>query len=407
MMYYLTLAFRNIFRNARRTIISCLVISIGIAALILIDAIFLGTRNNVITSNTSSFLGLAQIHNGDFKETSDANKTINNYKEIETSLSRESEVAHYTGRAVSIGMASSAANVRTVMLTGINPETEQHVSRLSQVIVDGDYISGSDERGFLIGDRLAEILDVSLGDRVVVTGNQANNGSLFQELFRVTGIFHFNIREMDTGMIFAHVKTVQRLLNIGDNYHEIAIQFKNIDFVEQKDNTFFDRYSVSGNQCESWHQYLPELKSYLDASQYVSIVAGFFLFLIVSFGIVNTIFMSLYERMFEFGIMRSMGTRSFKMVSLILYEVGALALLGALLGSLFGFIVTFILSNVGMDYRGVEFAGATMTEILYPILHVKQFIIYPLSAFILTVLVGVYPALFSVRVPISRMLREY
>ena len=116
------------------------------------------------------------------------------------------------------------------------------------------------------------------------------------------------------------------------------------------------------------------------------------LFGIVAFGIINTLFMSLYERMFEFGVLRAVGTRPAGVRRLIVFEAGSLAVFSIVMGTVLGFVSPSLVSRIGIDYRGIEFAGTTFSDLLYPVLDGRQFIIYPAAVFFFTLLVGLYPA---------------
>ncbi len=133
---------------------------------------------------------------------------------------------------------------------------------------------------------------------------------------------------------------------------------------------------------------------------------GIILFGIVAFGIINTLFMSLYERLFEFGVLRAVGTRPSGVRKLIVFEAGALSILSIIIGSILGFIITFIVTKTGIDYRGIEFAGTTFHELIYPVIHFQQFIIYPAALFLFTLFIGLYPALIAGRMSIANALRK-
>ena len=137
-------------------------------------------------------------------------------------------------------------------------------------------------------------------------------------------------------------------------------------------------------------------------------IVGVILFGVVSLGIINTLFMSLYERMFEFGVLRALGTRPFSMGRLIVFEAGGLAVISIVLGLIIGFFVTYLVAQIGIDYIGIEYEGVTFTELLYPVLELRQFIIYPVLVFFFTMLVGLYPAFYAGRLnPVDAMRRSF
>lgn len=406
MWMFIKLAWRNIFRNKRRTIIAGMAIGIGLASLIFVDALWIGMESNMIKSATSSFLGEGQIHHIDFRETQEVEYTINNLDDILSQLSKEDIVKYYTRRTMAFAMISSPANVQSIIFVGINPVNEQNLSQLDEALVEGTFFKDSNERDLLIGSELANILEVSLRDRLVITVAQAKTGDLSQEMFRVSGIYHFNIPEMDKGMAFARLEKAQEMLALGSDVHEIALKFVDPSYGRDKTLDFWKKYSQNDNEAVGWTVLLPQLEAAFELSQFSTLITALILFGVVSLGIINTLFMSIHERMFEFGIIRAVGTRPFGVLRLILLEAGALAVISIILGNLLGFISTYLVSKIGIDYTGIEFVGVTFRELLYPVLKVQQFIIYPIWVFIFTIIAGLYPAVYAAKMSPAEAMRK-
>jgi ABC-type lipoprotein release transport system permease subunit len=406
MWFDMKLAWRNILRNKRRTFIAGIAIGVGLGAMIFTDAVMIGMKDNMIKSATESFLGEGQIHRHGFRLTQEVDKTVNNLEWIVSHLEKDEAIEQFTLRTATFGMITSPANVSSIMLYGINPQTEKHLSQIDDVIMDGNYFTEDGERDIIIGSDLAELLEVGIGDRTVITVTQAHSGELSQEMFRVSGIYHFNVKEMDSGMAFVRLSKAQEMLGIGKAVHEIALKFKDIRFAAKKDNIFWSKYSVNGNEAVSWTELLPQLKAMLGIFWISLLVMAIILFGIVAFGIVNTLFMSLYERMFEFGVIRAVGTRPSAVRRLILLEAGALSLLSIAMGILLGFVITLIFVKVGIDYRGIEIAGTSIHEMLYPVIHIQQYLIYPVAVFIFTLFIGLYPATVASKMHIAEALRK-
>jgi ABC-type lipoprotein release transport system permease subunit len=400
------LAWRNVFRNKRRTIIAGIAIGVGLAALIFTDALMQGMKTNMIQSATAAYSGQGQIHRRGFRTTEQVELTINDADQVLAALRREKSVEAFTRRAVSFGMVTSPANLSSVIFVGVDPETEPLLSHVRANIQKGSFFANTAEGDIVIGNELADLLEVSLGDRVVVTVSQANTGSLAQEMFRVSGIYSFNIKEMDRGFAFVRLPAAQKMLGIDGGVHEIAIKFKSIRFAAEKDNPFWKRYSTNGNEAVSWTVLFPQLEGVLRMLWVSLAFVAVVLFGIVAFGIINTLFMSLYERMFEFGVIRAIGTRPGGVRRLVVFEAGALAVLSILMGTVLGFALTFAASKIGIDYRGIEFAGTTFYNLLYPEIRAEQFLIYPAAVFFFTVLVGFYPAGAAARLRIAEALRK-
>ena len=406
MWMYLKLAWRNLLRNKRRTFIAGTAIGIGLAALIFYDGMMIGMENNMIGTATSSFMGEAQIHADDFLETQDVELTIRNFADVTSNLEKEEIVEVFTPRAMAFSMLSSAGNVSAVQLYGVVPESEAQLSKIDDAISEGEFFSGDSKRDIVIGSKLAELLEVQIGDRVVATASQAETGELSQELFRVSGIYTFGDRALDGGLAFVRLPVAQEMLGIGGDVHEIAIKFTDIQLSRVDTLAFWEKYSEGGNEAKSWTKLFPQLEAVFEMSEMAKGIVGMILFAIVALGIINTLFMSLHERMFEFGVIKAIGTRPFKIAQLIIFEAAFLSIISIVIGSAISLAVNSYVGHVGLDYRGMEFLGTTVQELIYPVMNVEQYITYPIWVFILTSIVGIYPAVHAARLKPADAMRR-
>ncbi len=400
------LAWKNLLRHKRRSIIAATAMGIGLAALIFADALWLGMEHNMVKTATASFLGDGQIHREGFSDEQAVDLTINQLDAVVANLRREGIVAHFTLRTFAFGMITSPATVAAVNLVGVEPSTERYLSQIDDAIIEGAYFEGSNLRDIVMGEELVERLEVGLNDRVVVTMAQAGSGDLSQEMFRVSGIYRFADEGMNSGMAFIRLGKAQQMLALGAGAHEIALKFIDSISAEDQNLLFWKTYSQGGNKARSWTEVLPEVQAMFEMSKFSKYIMGFVLFGVVVFGIVNTLFMSLYERMFEFGVLRAIGTRPFGMARLILFEAGALAVLGIILGTIFGFCVTLIFSTIGIDYTGIEMMGITMQELIYPEMRIQPFIFYSIWIFVFTIIAGLYPARYAAKMSAATAMRR-
>lgn len=406
MWIYIKLAFRNLLRNKRRSFIAGTGIGLGLASLIFVDALIIGMERNMVETATATFLGDGQIQREGFRDTLQAELTINRLDRVIENLEQEEIVKRFSLRTMTYGTIASPANFSSIEIVGIDPASEKHISEVDEAIVQGSYFEGENARDIVIGTKLAKLLEVDLGDRLVVTLAQAGTGDLSQELFRVSGIFKFNMTEMDRAMVFVRLPKAQEMLGIGENAHTIVLGLDDPEF--GLDDSFFlwEKYSKYGNESFGWTQILPQVKTAFELSRFSTYILGLILFGIVALGIINTLFMSLYERMFEFGVLRAIGTRPFGIGQMIVYEAAALAVLSIVLGSILGLIITYSTALVGIDFRGIEYVGVTFRRLLYPTLTVRQFIEYPLWVFVFTTLVGLYPARYAAKMLPSTAMRR-
>jgi ABC-type lipoprotein release transport system permease subunit len=406
MSLYPKLAWRNIFRNKRRTYITGTAIALGLAALIFLDALYIGLANNMIASATASFTGEAQIHARGFLEHQDADSTVKDLEAVVAELERDPLVKKFTLRTMSPAMVTSTSGVEPVELVGVVPQTERDLSQVDEVITQGNFFNGNDPQNIVIGSGLAELLGVGPGDRLVVTVSEAASGALSQDLFRVSGIYRFNISDLDRGLAFIRLSRAQAMLALDHRVNEIALSFKDPRVSRDESNPFWTKYSKDGNEALGWTRLFPALKSIYDLSQTATFIIGGILFAVVALGIINTLFMSIYERMFEFGVMRAVGTRPRGIRRLVVLEAGSLALLSISLGVTLGLVITGIVSRTGLNYEGVEFAGVTIKELIYPVLQLRQFLVYPAAVLIFTLLVGLYPAAYAARMSLTGALKR-
>lgn len=400
------LAWRNLFRNKRRSFIAGTAIGLGLASLIFVDGMLIGMKDSMIQTATASFLGEGQIHRQGFRKTQEVELTINNFQEVQRNLKNDPLVLGFTPRILAFGMISSAANMSAVSVVGVQPETEQALSLVDEAVVEGSFLEGHNPRDILIGKELAEIIEVGLNDRVVVTVAQARTGDLAQEMFRVSGIFHFNVKEMDQGMVFIKLSKAQEMLAIPGQVHEIALKLARLGLGQKSSHPLWAKYSKNGNEALGWASLLPELNYALKLTDFSIYIMAIMLVGIVALSIINTLFMSLHERIFEFGVLRAVGTRRGGVIRLIIFESGALALLSIILGSLMGVLLLLVSSRVGIDYTGIEFVGVTFQKAIYPVLRVSQFIRYPLWIFFFTLIIGVYPALHAAKIAPAAAMRK-
>jgi ABC-type lipoprotein release transport system permease subunit len=406
MLFTAKLAWRNLFRNKRRAVIAGTAIGVGLASMIFSDALMQGMLGQIIKSATAAYLGEGQIHRRGFRLTQEAGLTIADAAMVRAALERDPDVEALAPRAEGFGMITSPTDVSSVLFVGVDPEREKLLSRVDENIREGAFFASANERDLVIGAGLADTLAVGLGDRVVITVAQAAGGDLSQDMFRVSGIYRFGVQEMDKGFAFVRLAKAQEMFGVGDGIHEIALKFKDIGFAAKENNAFWERYSAGGNEAVSWTALLPQLRDVLGLFWISLAFMAVILFGIVAFGIINTLFMSLYERMFEFGVLRAVGTRPSGVRRLIVFEAGALALLSIVIGAALGLVITLIVTKTGIDYSGIEFAGTAFYEPLYPTLQARQFVVYPLGTLLFTLLVGLYPARVAGKLRIADALRK-
>ncbi|TPH13245.1 ABC transporter permease [Litorilituus lipolyticus] len=398
------LAKRSIFRNTRRTLLTVLLISCSLVAILFTDAFVRGMVSTMVKISTQTFLGEAQIHHQGFRATNDIDLYIENTRNVYAKIADTETIKAYAPRVISGAMTSSSDNVASAIIYGVDGHKEAKVSKLKQAMVEGDYLSGK-ESEILLGQRLAELLEVSLGDRLVVTVSQAHGGDLSQALFRVSGLFSFNERNMDNGMAFINLSQAQQLLNIS-GVHEIALRLQNLQQADDKSLPLWQTFNTETLETLSWQELVPQLSSMLAMTEYSTLVVSIILYVLVCLGLINTMFMSIFERQTEFGILLAIGTRPKQLFIQILLEGFFIGLLSVTLGLLLAYIVCYWGANVGIDYTDLEMTGMTLNEPIYLIVDITSFIKMALATLLVTVLACLYPAAHAARLQPSFAMRK-
>lgn len=409
------LAHRNIFRNMRRTLLTVLLIGCGLAALIFTDAFVRGMAASLIKISTETFLGEAQIHQHGFRDANDIDIYINNPNALYQSLDRIESINAYSPRTITGGMLSSSENVSAAIVYGVDAGQEAGVSKLKKAMVRGRYLSenkhehideiNSNSNEILIGVDLADLLEVELGDRIVVTLSQAHGGELSQELFRLSGIFHFNDRHMDKSMAFINLPKSQSMLGI-DGIHEVAIRLQSTELADDDSLDLWHLLNNENLETLNWRELTPQLSSILNMSSYSTLIVSIIMFILVALGLINSMFMSIYERHNEFGILLAIGTRPRQLFWQILLEGFLIGLLSLICGLLLGIALSYWKSVDGIDYSGMEMSGVTMNDPIYLIINTLSVAKIALSILAITVLSCIYPAIHAARLQPSLAMRK-
>jgi len=363
-----------------------------------------GMVNTMVKISTQTFLGEGQIHQKGFREANDIDLYIKDTHRLYQQLDTVSEIQAYAPRVLAGAMTYSSENVASAIIYGVDANKEASVSKLKLAMTQGDYLSGVDGE-IILGEQLADLLEISLGDRLVVTVSEAHGGDLSQALFRVSGLFSFNERTMDIGMAFINLSQGQTLLNI-NGVHEIALRLQELNQADDKTLAFWTVLNTEQLETLSWQELVPQLSSMLAMTEYSTLIVSVIMYLLVCLGLINTMFMSIFERQTEFGILLAIGTRSKQLFYQIMLEGLFIGLLSVVLGLLLALVLCYWGSIVGIDYSELEMSGLTLNEPIYLVLDVSSFALMGLATLAVTLISCIYPALHAARLQPSSAMRK-
>jgi lipoprotein-releasing system permease protein len=360
-----TLARRNLWRNYRRTIIMVAAISIGVWAMIFMTALMRGMVNDMVRDGIRSLPGEVQAHHPDFLDDPSVNNLL---APSDAQISRAfatSKIDRWASRIRVPAVISSERESRGVTLFGVDPERELSINALGSDVVEGRRLEGVDDSGVVIGRRLAEKLETEVGKRIVLMSQDPNN-EIADRGFRVVGLFKAQLASYEETLVFAGKSTVQKMLRIGDRVSEVAVMgedYRNVDTL------YTEVDALLGNNADvlPWQKLDPYLGSMLAVMDGFALVWMIVIFLALSFGLVNTLVMAVFERVREIGLMLALGMRPSSILGQIIVESVMLLSLGLLVGNALAWASVLPLRE-GIDIsavaEGMEMFGAA--SILYP-----------------------------------------
>ena len=313
-------------------------IAIGLCAIIFVDGFMVGIKDSMIKTSTETYLGHAQIHSSGYLDSPDSENIINDKDRIVDLLKKDSNVSAYSERVISEGMITSPTNMLNVQIVGITPEQESKVSKLSKTIVEGEDLQS--EVDILIGKKLAEKLDTRVGEKIVLTAPIPGTDELSQELYRVKGLFSLENNAQDLGYVFVPRQRLNESLGIDNGIHEIAIRYNNtLAYTEQPIENKWSDLVGSNNEYKKWQALIPGILSILEMSSYSVGIVGFLLLVTVLITILNNLFMSIFDRIYEFGVMQAVGTRKKTVFIMIVVEAIWLSIASSAIGIIISIIV--------------------------------------------------------------------
>lgn len=387
----LTLAWRNLWRNHRRTLIMLAAITIGVWAMIFMTALMRGMVDDMLLNGIRNLPGEVQIHHPEYRDDPSINNSIAAPGDTLIRALQIPEVTAWTGRVRVPAVISSERDTRGVVLLGIEPGSEQLVGFDPDTISEGRFLEDSSDNGLIIGAKMADHLETDLGKRVVVMSQDPDN-NIADRGFRIVGIYRAKLASLEETYIYAGRDTVQKMLKLGDKVSEIAITGEDYRNVGQ----WYPRIKLAageGVDTLPWYDvdtYLGSMLAMMDGFVLVWIII---VFLALSFGLVNTLVMAVFERVREIGLMQALGMRPSTILYQILMESLLLLLIGLLLGNILA-VGTVMPLQDGIDIsvvaKGMEMMGTS--SMLYPALKANDMIMANVIVIVLGLLTSILPA---------------
>jgi ABC-type lipoprotein release transport system permease subunit len=385
------LAWRNLWRNHRRTLVMLLAIAIGVWAMIFMTALMRGMVDDMIRDGIDSLPGYVQIHHAEFRDDPSIDNSLQAPGPELLSALENPAVAGWTSRVRVPAMISSERDSRGITLLGVDPAGEIALGFDLENMVEGRFLDSPEDKGLVVGRKLLERLETGLGKRVVVMSQDPEN-NVADRGFRIVGVFKASLESQEEQFVYGGRSNIQSLLKIGTQVSEIAVaghDYRSVDDLL----TIIRDASPQDSEALPWM----ELESYL--SSMMNMMDGFVLvwiiviFIALSFGLINTLMMAVFERIREIGLMQALGMRPSSILYLILMESLLLLALGLLAGNILA-IASILPLKEGIDLsavaKGMEMMGAG--SMLYPALKMRDLATANVVVIVLGLLTSLLPA---------------
>lgn len=444
-MQLIKLAWRSIWRNRRRTIITLVSMILGLVIAFFFIAFAEGMYSKLTDSAVRMLGGHVTLENPDYQEAPAVDLTIGGLEEIRERIEKLPEVERTKVLVLGQGVAKSGGGAVGVAVIGVEPSAEKGSSPMHQKVIAGDYLEDSDRRKVIIGSQLAKQLKLgkqkdaiklasrlkpwieyskipfekvvgdvrmrlAVGKKMVIATTNVH-GDMVEELLRVKGIFQVGAVEIDGYMIQVPVDTARRIYGMqAGEATQLGVVVRNPDTQDQvlaKVRQMASREKVS---VLPWDEVMPDLAAYIEVDGGSNIVFQGILIFLIMFVIFNTLLMSVLERRREFAVLLALGTPAGKLRLQIVVETLFIALIGCILGLLGGWALTYPLTKSGIDIsamyeEGVSISGYAVEPIVYPWMSWELFAWLGGLVFAATMILSLYPMRKATQIEVADLLR--
>jgi len=389
------LAWRNIWRNRRRALITMASIFFAVFFCTVMNSMVSGLWEKMRDDALRTQAGHIQIHLKGYWQ----DKIMDNFMDIDDSVITKLEtlenIENVSPRVEFVAMASNGTQSKGVAVLGVSPEKEKEKSNLPIRIAEGNYLSETDD-GILIGEGLANYLNVDIGDTLIFIG-QGYQGANAAGLFPVRGLLRMPIVEMDNGIVYMTIPTAQAFIDMPNGYSGILISI----IKENQLNTTLnacqkiinevalDKYAVL-----PWTVTMKELLKTAESHEGMVKMIMFILYLIVGFGILGTVIMMTNERKREFAMMISLGMSRWRLKIITLLELIILTLSGVLLSLIVTIPVILYFSYYPIQLTGdmaKAYEDLGMEAVMLTVVDASIFINQAVTVLVFAAITFIYP----------------
>ncbi len=394
MRLYLLLAWRNIWRHKRRTLIVVLSIALSLAMMMMYDGLMVGFNDAIYANAVKVLGGNVQVHASGYRMKSGSKPllALENDQKLLMETGNLPEVEAASRRINTGGILTNHTGAFSVTITGVEPEKEKPVSLISANITAGRDLTADDKDMILIGNGLAEAMEVTVGDRITMAGSDAHNQQVKRSM-TIAGIYDVGLPEIEKRTVYISLSEAGYLFGLDGKATEIVLFLKNLG----EENKVITRLEASnpGFEIDPWVKNFPEMSATIGRKNSVMDVFGVIILAIAGIGILNMLLMAVFERTREIGVMGALGIKPRQISLMFILEGAMMGLVGLLAGVALGLMVNSIFKSVGFDYS--QFANMTEYTALikgrvYSTLGLEKIWQRVVTVLVIAVISSLYPA---------------
>ncbi len=390
----ITIAWRNIWRNKRRTLITSGSVFFAIILAVIMrsstDGVYEGMIENVVSFSS----GYIQVHQKGYWE----ERSIENAMKINTNLlskfEKQEGVSKCTARLESFALASGNGKTKGMAFIGIEPAKEQMLNGLANKISKGRYLMSENDNGIVLGEGLANYFKIKPGDSLVLI-SQGYHAASAAAIFPVRGILSLGSPQLNDNLAYISLHQAQQFLSADSLCTSVSFYLSNVKKLDPVANSLRSAFSNLPIEVMTWKEMMPEMDQFITADKSGHLIIIGILYLVISFGLYGTVLMMTYERRHEFGILVSIGMKKSKLITLVFFETMFVAFFGALLGMItsFGIILYFVFYPIRFSGKLKEvYVQFGIEPVINMSLSSNIFYYQALIIFLLALAVTIYPS---------------
>jgi len=299
-----------------------------------------GSYEQMIENTVGIFTGYAQIHHDGYWDEKTLENTLVSSDSLFQIIDRTAGITDAVPRLESYALVAGENQSRAAMVMGIDPELEKALSDPESRLVTGSYFESINEQSVLLGTELIQRLELQVGDSLVMIG-QGFRGQSAAGLYEIRGSVRFPNPELNSSLVMMPLETAQYFLAAPNRLTSISLMLEDSDDAGEVVKTLSGKLSKEQYEVMDWKELMPELVQAIESDRGSGFIIIMILYVVVGFGILGTVLMMITERMYEFGVMISVGTPRIAIAIILAFEVFLVAMVGSMIGIVVSFPISY------------------------------------------------------------------